>query len=72
MKAYAIEHKGMKRIKVEFPYHQKTIDLLRQIEDCKWSKTLSSWHIPETTEALTMLKTIFPDVDIAADSQTCC
>lgn len=65
MKAYPIEHKGMKRIKVEFPYHQKTIDLLRQIEDCKWSKTLSSWHIPGTTEALTMLKTIFPDVDIA-------
>ncbi len=63
MKATIIEHKGSKRIKIEFPYNQETITQLRQIEDCRWSNTHRAWHIPDTTEAFERLKSIFPDVE---------
>jgi signal transduction histidine kinase len=63
MKAIYVEHRGMKRIKVVFPYNSEIITQLRQIEDCRWSQTMRAWHIPDTPDAINKLKSIFPDVE---------
>lgn len=34
-------------IRIEFPYNQKVIDLLRKETSAKWSHTLRCWHMPE-------------------------
>jgi site-specific recombinase XerD len=63
MKAIPVVHKGFERIKVVFPYNQEVIMQLRQIEDCRWSRTMKAWHIPATPEAIGKLKSIFPEVE---------
>ncbi len=62
IKATKIIHKEETRIKVDFPYNQAMVMLLRQIEGAKWSKTHSAWHIPYTKEAFGKLKLLFPDL----------
>ncbi len=39
-------HRKEKRIKLIFDYAQELIKKIRQIHDCKWSKTMKCWHIP--------------------------
>ena len=63
MKATLVKHKGVNRIKVEFPYNEETIMNLRQIEDCRWSMTLRAWHIPHSRDAVEKLKGIFPEIE---------
>ncbi|TAH20445.1 MAG: recombinase XerD [Cytophagales bacterium] len=62
IKATKIIHKEEQRIKVDFPYNQEFIALLRQVEGAKWSKTHKAWHIPYTKEAFGKLKLLFPDI----------
>ena len=68
MKASKITHRSVARIRVDFPYNQEMVSLLRQIADARWSKTLGAWHIPYTKEAFGQLKTLFPDLEIEADA----
>lgn len=63
MKLSRIIHKGQKRIKVDFPYNHEIISLLRQIDDAKWSQTMSAWHIPYNQQSLNKLNAIFPEID---------
>ncbi len=63
MKAEKIEHKGEKRIKVDFPYNREIAARLKQIDGSKWSRTNKSWHIPYTQQAFNQLKDLFPDVE---------
>jgi len=63
MKAEKIIHEGEKRIKVDFPYNKEFASQLRQIIGARWSRTLSSWHIPYTQEAFNQLKILFPEID---------
>lgn len=37
MKAEKIEHKGEKRIKIDFKFNQEIASLLKQINGTKWS-----------------------------------
>ena len=46
VKIKKIEHQGIPRIKVDFPYNQAFIRILQRIEGAKWSKTHKAWHIP--------------------------
>jgi site-specific recombinase XerD len=63
MKAEKFEHRGEKRIKIDFPYNREIASRLKQIDSAKWSRTNSSWHIPYTQEAFNQLKTLFPDIE---------
>ena len=63
MKASKIIHRSVARIRVDFPYNQEMVSLLRQIADARWSKTLGAWHIPYTKEAFGQLKELFPEVE---------
>ncbi len=62
IKATKIIHKQEERIKVDFPYNQEFIALLRQVDGAKWSATHKAWHIPYTKEAFGKLKSLFPDI----------
>lgn len=57
-----IIHKGVSRIKIDFPYNYAIAQQLRLISDCCWSKTHKGWHIPYTKEAFKQLKGLFPEV----------
>lgn len=63
MKASKITHRSVARIRVDFPYNQEMVSLLRQIADARWSKTLGAWHVPYTKEAFRQLKEMFPEVE---------
>lgn len=63
MKASKIIHRSVARIRVDFPYNQEMVSLLRQIADARWSKTLGAWHVPYTKEAFRQLKEMFPEVE---------
>lgn len=63
MKATKIVHKGVTRIKLDFPYNQQIASDLRKICDAHWSKTKGAWHIPYTKEAFEQLKLLFPNVE---------
>jgi site-specific recombinase XerD len=63
MKASKIIHRSVARIRVDFPYNQEVVSLLRQIADARWSKTLGAWHVPYTKEAFRQLKEMFPEVE---------
>jgi site-specific recombinase XerD len=45
-----VQHNGLARIQVKFPHNKEWNDRIRQVDGCRWSKTLGSWHIPDTKE----------------------
>ncbi|WP_276976481.1 site-specific tyrosine recombinase/integron integrase [Flavobacterium filum] len=44
------KHKGEKRIIVEFEKNDELIKRIKAIEGSKWSRSLRSWHVPDTSE----------------------
>jgi len=62
MKLSKIIHHNEQRIKVDFAFDASIIATLKQLDDVRWSQTLKAWHIPDTKEALSQLKILFPDV----------
>jgi len=50
-------------MKIDMPYSQESVSLIKQIEGGKWSRTLNSWHFPYTKEAFKQLKSLFPEVE---------
>lgn len=63
MKATKIFHRNEARIRIDFPYNQSFIALLKQIPDSKWSRTYNAWHIPYTAEAFKKLIEMFPEIE---------
>ena len=63
MRASKIIHKGVDRIKLEFPNTMGNNNLVRKIEDSRWSKTIGAWHIPYTKAAIEELMIFFPGVE---------
>jgi len=64
IKCSKIRHRDQNRIKVDFPYNNALVILLRQIDDARWSKTHKAWHIPYNTAAFEKLKSLFPELNI--------
>ncbi|MBC8051676.1 MAG: site-specific integrase [Sphingobacteriaceae bacterium] len=62
MNAEKIIHKGIERIKIDFPFNQEIARQLRKIDDCRWSQTYKAWHIPYTKSAFNLAKTLFPEI----------
>ncbi len=69
IKASKIIHRGQVRIKVDFPYNQSFVALLKQIEDARWSRTHRAWHIPFKKEAFAKLKLLFPDILVEKNAE---
>ena len=40
-------HKGQAVIRIEFPYHQEIINLLRKETSARWSRSMHCWYMPE-------------------------
>jgi integrase/recombinase XerD len=57
-----INHKGNKRLKVEFANIPSLNKKVRQIEGALWSKTLMAWHVPDTVESRTQLNYYNPSL----------
>jgi len=57
-------HKNEARIVVTGPCETWFNNKIRSIKGRTWSKTLQSWHIPDTDEALKKAKTYFPEAEI--------
>ncbi len=59
-------HRGEARIRLEMPYSQEYLRLLRSIEGATWSRTQRCWHVPKTKEAWAALKAVF-EVEVKND-----
>ena len=62
MKKVTIErfiHKGQKRLIVRFPYDTVLNGAISGIRGATWSAMLKSWYIPDSIDALTLLKEAF-------------
>jgi len=66
MNIYPITHHGEERLCLEFPYDQKLIHKVRQIQDASWSRSLKAWHIPNDANSIKQLSVLFPDTEIAS------
>ncbi|MFW6277566.1 MAG: site-specific tyrosine recombinase/integron integrase [Prolixibacteraceae bacterium] len=40
-------HRNQNIVRIEFPYNQKVIDLLRKETTSEWSRTMGCWYMPE-------------------------
>lgn len=59
LKESRIVYKGQKRIKVDFPYNSELVLKVKQIPGAQWSKTLSTWHLPDNQESINLLEKFF-------------
>ncbi|MEN0047223.1 MAG: hypothetical protein AAF806_09210 [Bacteroidota bacterium] len=59
MRIQAIEHKGEKRIRLDFERDEKIISKIKQIRECKWSQSKRCWHFLYTKVAFEELKAMF-------------
>ena len=64
IKASKIVHRGADRIKIEMPFNVQINKLIKQIPDAKWSKTMTSWHIPYNNKSFKLLEKLIPDIEI--------
>ena len=49
------EHRGEKRLKLKFRYDRELIRRIRVIPGCRWSASMSCWHVPDTSTSKSML-----------------
>jgi site-specific recombinase XerD len=56
-------HKSEKRIKLFFDYNPTLIDVIKSIDDRKWSMTMGCWHIPFSDNYEEQLKRVFDKFD---------
>lgn len=59
LKESRILYKGQKRIKIDFPYNSELVLKVKQIPGAQWSKTLSTWHLPDNQESINLLEKFF-------------
>jgi integrase/recombinase XerD len=57
-----IEHKGNKRLLVQFHYDAELLSILRKIDSTTWSKTHKSWHVADNPENLKALSDLFKGI----------
>lgn len=47
---------------------RRSLGIIKQIPDARWSKTHRAWHIPDTVAALSELKKRFPEITFEKES----
>ncbi len=55
-----ILHYGEKRLRMQFPYNEKVLDLIQKVPDCRWSATMHCWHVPDSEESVKHISALFP------------
>jgi integrase/recombinase XerD len=45
-----VAHRNSSRIQLVFDYHAEWMERIKKIPGARWSKTLRSWHIPDTPQ----------------------
>jgi integrase/recombinase XerD len=63
MKASGIEINGEKRIKVEFPFDQEIVSMIKKISGAMWNPAMKAWHLPYSRITFDQLKRIFPEIE---------
>jgi integrase/recombinase XerD len=63
MKIERIVHRDVSRLFVKLPYNQSFIQILKLMEDAKWSNTHKAWHLPDKEESVLSLRQKFPDIE---------
>lgn len=50
--AKRVIHKGNKRIALEFSKDEEIMQLIRKVDDVRWSATMKCWHVPDTKNSV--------------------
>ncbi|MEZ5021614.1 MAG: tyrosine-type recombinase/integrase [Bacteroidales bacterium] len=53
--AERVSHDSGIRVALRFPFDRELIEKVRLLPDCRWSKRLNCWHIPDTPDAIDIL-----------------
>jgi integrase/recombinase XerD len=43
-------HNGENRLRLVFHFDNELINLIRSLDDCRWSATMDCWHVPDNPE----------------------
>jgi integrase/recombinase XerD len=49
------EHRGEKRVALEFPYDEALTAEVKQLTGARWSSSCNRWHIPESDEVIDLM-----------------
>lgn len=64
-----IEHRGEKRIRLDFERDERIISKIKRIKGRKWSQTKRCWHLPYTRAAFEELKVMFGEDLVLPDDK---
>jgi integrase/recombinase XerD len=64
VKISKVFHRGMSRLKIEFPFDSKIAEAIKKIDGYAWSQTHGAWLIPHREVAFNQLHAIFKKDDI--------
>jgi hypothetical protein len=57
--AERVIHNGESRIALKFPYDKELISVLKELPEARWSKRMACWHIPDSSDVITILLEAF-------------
>jgi len=57
--AERVIHRGSDRVTLRFPYDAELINITREQYDARWSKQMNCWHIPDSSDIITLLLKAF-------------
>ncbi len=66
-KVWLITHRGEKRIAIKFGFDAIMQNEVRKFNDLKWSKTLGSWHVPDTNANRLLLNLLPAECDVITE-----
>ena len=57
--AEKVIHNGESRIALKFSYDNELISVLKKLPEARWSKRMACWHIPDSSDVITILLQAF-------------
>lgn len=67
MKISKITHRNESKLQLIFEFDQSKINKIKKISGYTWSKTHKAWLLPDSSETLQQLKSLFPEDEILFD-----
>jgi integrase/recombinase XerD len=62
--AERVNHGGVSRIALKFPYDEELNSVIKELPESGWSKTMKCWHLPDNKNMLERIPVIFRDTAI--------
>lgn len=59
-----IHYNGENRIKLTFPYDRVRIEIIKKIDGSRWSYTLKAWLLPNTSDAILIIKEALKGLEV--------